>query len=108
MSVARDVGDFCQYFIKIYLSSTYKISAIRLVNEAAIYRIVKGGIFFKQSDWLSAKNRREFYCCDSGSFFLLSLGVYFSRIYLSYILCIDNKHVIVQSFKKYGIVFSFF
>ena len=41
------------------LSSTYKIPAFWLVNEHEIFRIFEGGIFFEQSDWLSAQIVRK-------------------------------------------------
>ena len=45
-------------FVYYHLSLTYKMSAMvnELVNEHDICHIFEGGIFFVQSDWLSAKN----------------------------------------------------
>ena len=103
---------FLEVITELYLSPTHKISAIWLVNEAAIYRIFEGGIFFehligcqRKSLWFSLLRLYSFlvapFCWSRCWLWELS-------IFLSYILCIDDKHVIVQSLKKYGICFSFF
>ena len=51
----KDTSTLSIPLVRYWEVPLYKISAIWLVNEHEIFRIFEGGIFFEQSDWLSAK-----------------------------------------------------
>ena len=105
-----------KHWISLKMLNIFKVVFIKRMIISVIIITHLRHIFHALWDWLSVQNYLNFHGRTSSSVepllfsacSLTSLLTSAAKSFVSYILCIDDKHIIVQSLKKHGILFSSF